>query len=507
MKNIEKYRNLIAKGEVDALLLTSKHNRMYAAEYCVAEGVSVICKEESYYFTDFRYIEAAQKNLPGFTVVMTDADHPYTKLINDAIAAHTVKTLGFEDDSLTVEEYTLYNTKLNAVLHPYSAEINAPRQSKEPWEIEYMKKAQEITDRTFEDLLNVIRPGMTEKELCAELIYRLYKFGSEGPSFDPITISGPNTSLPHGVPSERELQYGDFVTMDFGCLYHGYCSDMTRTIALGYVSEKMDKVYHTVLEAQLAGIAATKAGVTGKAMDAAARKVIDDAGFVGCFGHSYGHSLGLLIHEAPNASMRNDKPMPAGAVVSAEPGIYIPDEFGVRIEDVTVITDNMPAFVMEREHGKGAAFVRTKMKNVVTGAVTETSFNPTAKFEEAFIERKDYEYSYNDGDLYYFMDQETYDMVPVSKEMLDDSFKFIKENTPVKLLSYKGNIFSVETPNFVELTVTKADPGVKGDTATNVTKPATVETGAEIKVPLFINEGEKIQIDTRTGEYLGRVKG
>ena len=141
--------------------------------------------------------------------------------------------------------------------------------------------------------------------------------------------------------------------------------------------------------------------------------------------------------------------------------------------------------VVEFQHvkpGKGAAFVRTKMKNVVTGAVTETSFNPTAKFEEAFIERKDYEYSYNDGDLYYFMDQETYDMVPVSKDMLDDSFKFIKENT-------------------------KADPGVKGDTATNVTKPATVETGAEIKVPLFINEGEKIQIDTRTGEYLGRVKG
>ena len=138
-----------------------------------------------------------------------------------------------------------------------------------------MKKAQEITDRTFDDLLNVIHPGMTEKELCAELIYRLYKYGSEGPSFDPITVSGPNTSLPHGVPSERVLQYGDFVTMDFGCLYHGYCSDMTRTIALGYVSEKMDKVYHTVLEAQLAGIAATKAGVAGREMDAAARNVIN----------------------------------------------------------------------------------------------------------------------------------------------------------------------------------------------------------------------------------------
>lgn len=339
MKNIEKYQKLIAEGEVDALLLTSKHNRQYAAEYCIAEGVAVICKTQSYYFTDFRYIESAQKNLPGFAVKMVDTEHPYTKLINEAISDNTVKTIGFEADTLTVEEYTLYNTKLNAVLHPYAAEINAPRASKEPWEIEYMKKAQEITDRTFDDLLNVIHPGMTEKELCAELIYRLYKYGSEGPSFDPITVSGPNTSLPHGVPSERVLQYGDFVTMDFGCLYHGYCSDMTRTIALGYVSEKMDKVYHTVLEAQLAGIAATKAGVAGREMDAAARNVINAAGFEGCFGHSYGHSLGLLIHEGPYANTRNDKPMPAGAVVSAEPGIYIPDEFGVRIEDVTVITE------------------------------------------------------------------------------------------------------------------------------------------------------------------------
>ena len=167
MKNIEKYQNLISKGEVDALLLTSKHNRQYAAEYCIAEGVAVICKTQSYYFTDFRYIESAQKNLPGFAVKMVDTEHPYTKLINEAISDNTVKTIGFEDDTLTVEEYTLYNTKLNAVLHPYAAEINAPRASKEPWEIEYMKKAQEITDRTFDDLLNVIHPGMTEKELCA----------------------------------------------------------------------------------------------------------------------------------------------------------------------------------------------------------------------------------------------------------------------------------------------------------------------------------------------------
>ncbi len=166
--------------------------------------------------------------------------------------------------------------------------------------------------------------------------------------------------------------------------------------------------------------------------------------------------------------------------------------------------------VVEFQHvkpGKGAAFVRTKMRNVVTGAVTETSFNPTAKFEEAYVERKDMAYSYNDGDLYYFMDQETYELIPLGKDVLGDSFRFVKEEMICKVLSYKGTVFGLETPKHVELLVTKADPGVKGDTATNVTKPATVETGAEIKVPLFINEGDMIQIDTESGEYLGRVKG
>ena len=165
--------------------------------------------------------------------------------------------------------------------------------------------------------------------------------------------------------------------------------------------------------------------------------------------------------------------------------------------------------VVEFQHvkpGKGAAFVRTKMKNVVTGAVTETSFNPTAKFEEAFVERKDMAYSYNDGDLYYFIDPETFDMTPLNKDVLGDAFQFVKENTMCTLVSYKGSVFTVEVPNFVELEVTETEPGVKGDTATNVTKNAVLETGAQIKVPLFINEGEKIQIDTRTGEYLGRVK-
>ena len=175
---------------------------------------------------------------------------------------------------------------------------------------------------------------------------------------------------------------------------------------------------------------------------------------------------------------------------------------------VTFEEDGNVLQVIEFQHvkpGKGAAFVRTKTKNVITGAVVEKSYNPTAKFPTAFIERKDMEYSYNDGDLYYFMDSETYDLIPINQSDLPDSFKFVKENMVCKILSYKGKVFGVEPPNFVELQVTKTDPGFKGDTATNTTKPATLETGAEVKVPLFIDEGEMIQIDTRTGEYLVRA--
>ena len=177
---------------------------------------------------------------------------------------------------------------------------------------------------------------------------------------------------------------------------------------------------------------------------------------------------------------------------------------------VTFEMDGNVMQVIEFQHvkpGKGAAFVRTKMKNVITGAVTETSFNPTAKFESAYVEKKDMEYSYNDGDLYYFMDNETYDMLPINADVLGDGFRFVKENMTCKVMSYKGKVFGVEPPTFVELEVTQTDPGFKGDTATNVTKPATLETNTEIKVPLFINPGDKIKIDTRTGEYLERAKG
>ena len=175
---------------------------------------------------------------------------------------------------------------------------------------------------------------------------------------------------------------------------------------------------------------------------------------------------------------------------------------------VTFEMDGNVYSIIEFQHvkpGKGAAFVRTKIRNVISGAVTEKTFNPNDKYPTAYIERKDMQYVYADGSLYYFMDMETFDQIPINESILGDNFKFVKEEMMCKVLSYKGNVFGVEPPNFVELQVTKTDPGFKGDTATNVTKPATLETGAEIKVPLFINEGEMIRIDTRTGEYMERA--
>ena len=337
MKNLDKYLNLLS-GEVDGLLLTSRYSRHYGAEFDIAEGVAIVTKAGCRYFTDSRYIESAENNLKGFEVLVVDRENPYRSRLNAAIADFGVTKLGYEENYLTVAELMSYQKDLNAELVPYNKEIYGLRAVKEAWEIELMRKAQQITDKAFTEILTKIHAGMTELELQAELIYCLYKNGAMGLSFDPIVVSGPNTSLPHGVAGERIIQEGDFVTMDFGVLYQGYCSDMTRTVAVGYATEEMKKVYNTVLEAQLAGIAASKAGVIGKDIDGAARKVIEDAGYGKFFGHGYGHSLGLEIHEAPNPNPGNSEPMPEFSVASAEPGIYLPGKFGVRIEDVTVYT-------------------------------------------------------------------------------------------------------------------------------------------------------------------------
>ena len=339
MRNIDKYLSLL-DGEVDGLLLTSRYSRHYGAQFDIAEGVAIVSQNGCRYFTDSRYIESAENNIQGFEVLGVNQFTGYIQRINDAIADFGISRLGYEENYLTVAELHHYEKNLKAELTPFNKEINGFRGVKEPWELDLMRKAQSIADKAFAEVLSRIKPGMTELELQAELIYLLYKNGGQGLSFDPIVVSGPNTSLPHGVAGERKIQEGDFVTMDFGVLYHGYCSDMTRTVAVGYATEEMKKVYETVLNAQLAGIEASRAGVIGKDIDAAARKVITDAGYGEYFGHGYGHSLGLEIHEAPNPNPGNLNPMPLGAVASAEPGIYLPGKFGVRIEDVTIYLEN-----------------------------------------------------------------------------------------------------------------------------------------------------------------------
>lgn len=336
MNNLEKYLSILGE-EADGLLLTSRYSRHYGAQFDIAEGMAVVSRKGCRYFTDSRYIESAQKGIKGFEVIMTDRSRNYALLINQAIADFDIHALGYEEEYITAGALSRLQNELKVPLVPFHKKIYAFRAVKEDWELERLRKAQQIADAAFTEVLPRLKVGMTELQAQAELIYCMYKNGAQGLSFDPIVVSGPNSSLPHGVAGDRIIREGDFLTMDFGVLYQGYCSDTTRTVAFGYATEEMRRVYDVVLQAQLAGIAATKAGVTGEYVDAAARKVIADAGYGDYFGHSYGHGVGLEIHEDPGMNMRNSSPLPSGAVCSAEPGIYLPGKFGVRIEDVTIL--------------------------------------------------------------------------------------------------------------------------------------------------------------------------
>lgn len=342
MNHFAKIAALLPEYQLDGMLLTCEANRFYASGFhsTGTDGVALVTREESFYFTDSRYIEAAHKQVQDAEIRMTDARHPYVDLINAALEQAHVQQLGFEEQYMTVADFRHYEEKLNCRLVPATELLTRLRRSKDAEEVERLIAAQRIAEAALEQILTEIRPGVTEKQISARLQYLMLAGGAENMSFDPIVASGPNSSMPHAVPTDRAIQDGDFVTMDFGCIYQGYCSDMTRTVAVGHVTEEMEKVYHTVLQAQLAGIAAARAGVTGREVDAAARQVIADAGYGAYFGHSFGHSVGVEIHEAPNAAPSNDQPLPLGAAISAEPGIYLPGRFGVRIEDVLVLEEN-----------------------------------------------------------------------------------------------------------------------------------------------------------------------
>ena len=341
MEHFAAIREKLDSYGLDAMLLTCEANRLYASGFhsTGGDGVALVTRDGAYYWTDSRYIEAAGRQVTGAAVALASSGRGYTALLNEAVAKHGLKTIGFEDEYMTVAEYQFYRDKVSADFKPATKLMTELRMVKGPEELEALVGAQRIAEKALAEIYNDIREGVTEKEIAAKLTYLMLRYGAENMSFDPIVASGANGSIPHAVPGDKPIAAGEFVTMDFGCIYHGYCSDMTRTVAVGHVTEEMDKVYHTVLNAQLAGIAAAKAGVLGCDVHAAAAKVIADAGYGEYFTHGFGHGVGVEIHESPRASTTYREPLPAGAVISAEPGVYIPGRFGVRIEDVIVIKE------------------------------------------------------------------------------------------------------------------------------------------------------------------------
>ena len=340
MNNIARIQQKLIENDLDALFLTDEKNQRYAAGFPFTDGAVLVGKEKAFLLTDSRYIEAAERQAEGVEVRMFDKAHPLPALLKQAVAETGAEKIAAEDRRLSHAGFLDWEKKLGVKLEAAGNLFDTLRAVKTEEEIASMIHAQRISEAALDEVLHIIKPGMTEREVAAELVYRMLRHGSEGNSFDPIVVTGAKTSMPHGVPGDKVIRTGDFVTMDFGCLKDGYCSDMTRTVAVGSATDEMKNVYHTVLKAQLAGIAAARAGVLGRDIDSAARKVIADAGYGEYFGHGFGHCLGLEIHEPPIAGPTGNMPLPAGSLSSAEPGIYLPGRFGVRIEDVMIIRED-----------------------------------------------------------------------------------------------------------------------------------------------------------------------
>lgn len=338
----------------EAALVTSETNIRYLTEFPNSEGTLFITRDKAYLLVDFRYGEAAQNNVTNAEVVVYDK---YYEALNELITRYSIRDLIIESESMTVADMKKLETKIEETGCRIMANdrldklISVQRIVKSKAELEKMRRAQQITEEALTELLNMVKPGVKESALAFELEFLMRKKGASGISFDLITITGANTSMPHGVPGDTEIKTGDFVTFDVGALYDGYHSDMTRTYAVGEVSDEQREVYDTVLKAQLTALAKVKAGVKAYDIDRTARSVITRAGYGDYFRHSTGHGVGLDIHEQPFVSSRGETLLSEGMVITVEPGIYLPGKFGVRIEDMVVVTkdgcDNMATLPKE----------------------------------------------------------------------------------------------------------------------------------------------------------------
>ncbi|MBP2649320.1 MAG: ypdF [Firmicutes bacterium] len=328
-----KLRNFLAGRNLDGVIISGSENNCYFSGFTGSAGVLLISGQATKLITDFRYIEQASQEAPDFEVIRHGSSIHET--IQAEIAGLGLKRIGFEGSYLTYDEFSAIKVK---ELEFVSVKLDDLRMVKDQAEIANIRKAVEITDLAFSQILSVLKPGMTEREAAFELEFFMRKAGAEKLSFDTILVSGTKSALPHGTPSDKVIEQGDFVTMDFGALYNGYHADMTRTIVMGKASAKQREIYKLVLSAQLAATKAVKPGLRGKEVDAIARKIIADGGYADYFGHGLGHGVGLAIHEGPRLSPLGEVVLTPGMVVTVEPGIYLPKWGGVRIEDTVVVT-------------------------------------------------------------------------------------------------------------------------------------------------------------------------
>lgn len=332
--------NLLKEKDIDALLITDPYNMRYISGFRGGEGVLYISVNQHVLITDSRYTEAAAGE-SDFTVAEENREHKRMDIIKECIERDHARILGYEDCSMLCSEFSKYNQELDVEgWVPMGQSVNHLRQIKTPEELEYLRKAESIGDAAFAAILNFLKPGLTELEVAARLEYEMKQHGAEGFSFDSIIASGVNSSMPHAIPSDKKLEAGDFVTMDFGCLYKGYCSDMTRTVVLGKADEKQKEIYDVVLRSQEAALGVIRAGLKGCEVDKVARDLITEAGYGKCFGHGLGHSVGLFIHEEPRLSVTDQTVLQANMIETVEPGIYVPGFGGVRIEDMVIVTED-----------------------------------------------------------------------------------------------------------------------------------------------------------------------
>ena len=336
-ERVEKLRRILGENRLDGALITGLTAIRYYSGFTSDEAALVVTHKNASLLTDFRYTIQAREQSPDFEVVEVGRG-ALLPTVDKLLKADGCRRVAFEDLTMTVSAYDRYKT-LDYEFIPFSVEMDKPRLIKTADEIASLQRAQNMADEGFKTLLTRIGSGMTEKEVAAELDYIHAKLGSECPSFDTIVGSGPNGAMCHAIPGSRRLQKGDLVVLDFGCVYNGYHSDMTRTFAVGEPDDFAKRIYDIVLIAQQKALDALKAGITGKELDAVARDYIASKGYGECFGHSLGHGFGLEIHESPNASTASEWKLEPGMTITIEPGIYIEGKLGVRIEDCCVVTE------------------------------------------------------------------------------------------------------------------------------------------------------------------------